>query len=71
MKCPNDQNEMEKGFISRSVWISESPFLGGGFLEMLTKIGVWPTKRKVNFVNAYRCPKCGKVDFYSELSKNF
>ncbi len=55
MKCPNDQAEMEKGFITQygQMWAKGKP-LGVKFAETLSLGG--------EYIYAYRCPKCEKVE---------
>lgn len=57
MNCPQCKTKMEEGRLQRAHWISgKKPKL---FLGV-----VHPT-RKVEYVVAWRCPKCGKVELYS------
>lgn len=68
MKCPYDQSEMEKGIANLDVsgslqWRSKGSLIGK--LESVGRNVV----TKINLANAiwaYRCPKCGKVDFTTE-----
>ncbi len=61
MKCPIDQTEMKKGMMDKDSqsWLPiANPMVG-----MVNKLfgGIGPS-----MANAYKCPKCGKV----ELSTN-
>ncbi len=61
MKCPNDQSEMERGFLSShgSRWVEKiNPIMVG-----LVQIGLG------DLVNAMKCPECGKVELYTETEK--
>ncbi len=49
---------MEKGMMDKSVWISGNPNIP---VRGMIKIGMWPIKRKVEFVTAWRCSACGEV----------
>ena len=56
MKCPIDESEMVLGFIDGGCWLSgDKPALAG-----LLGLG-----RKVVWVSAWKCPKCGKVELYA------
>lgn len=57
MKCPNDQTEMEKGLFDSAHWVSG---------EMSVLGGVAGLGRKTKFATTWRCPKCGKLEFYTE-----
>lgn len=59
MKCPNDQTEMEKGSLNThgSRWIKAG--MRSGFLNMVSAGGG-------DIVIAYKCPKCGKIELYSD-----
>ena len=59
MKCPIDQTEMEKGalFAQGQFWLNK--------LNVITK--VWPGLGINGLrVNAWKCPKCGKIELYVE-----
>ncbi|MBI2595209.1 hypothetical protein HYW46_00550 [Candidatus Daviesbacteria bacterium] len=57
MKCPNDQSEMEKGkLVDRLIQeVANMSWMGEG--DERTKI------------IALKCPKCGKVELYTETEK--
>lgn len=63
MKCPNDQMEMEKGGLTTNGngWIK--------FSESLYSKIVWTGFVFGNRVFAWKCPKCGKIELYSEEKK--
>ena len=52
MKCPNDQTEMEYGILR-------------GYLGVMWKEQKFLGKSKS--ITAWRCPKCGKIELYSEV----
>lgn len=58
MRCPNDQTEMEKGklFAHGNKWSTN---------ELLTVNLVLGGET----VYAWRCPKCGKIELYTEEKK--
>ncbi len=57
MKCPNDEAEMEEGYFVEAHWVSGvKPRLGG----------IMALGRTTKFVTAYRCEKCGKLEFYTQ-----
>lgn len=58
MKCPNDQTEMEEGFIDTGYWLS-------GKKPSLSK--VFAIGRKTIYAIAWRCSKCGKIELYTEM----
>lgn len=56
MKCPNDGSEMEKGALKTSmIWSLEN---------FITKLDKMITS---NYVYAYKCPKCGKIELKTEV----
>ncbi len=61
MKCPIDQTEMEKGYLTEGVWIQ-------GEQSVLTKPLPW-AKSYAKQVTAWKCPKCGKVELKIEENK--
>lgn len=62
MKCPNDQSEMEVGsFVyNGTVW---KPGAASGFFKP------WFGRSVNNFVNAWKCPKCGKIELKVEVKE--
>ncbi len=62
MKCPIDQTEMEKGFLSEGFWVSgDKPSLAS-----FTRIG---TGKQNIWIVAWKCPLCGKVELQAEEVK--
>ncbi len=59
MKCPVDQGEMEKGFISQGFWVSGETLAW----KKSVRIGLWPAKRKLEYLIAWKCSKCKIVQF--------
>jgi hypothetical protein len=63
MKCPNDQTEMEKGCLVLH---------GNGWRRYDTGIFSRIFLRGFTFgerVFAWKCPKCGKIELYTEEKK--
>jgi len=61
MKCPIDQEEMEKGTLSKynQTWTSKQSWAGAFSAfgkSMSPGYPLW----------AYRCPKCGKIELTTE-----
>lgn len=63
MKCPNDQTEMVKGSLYSHGWGWSQNYVGSRIPKLLFRL--MPGKDGA-FVNAYRCPKCGKIELYTE-----
>lgn len=66
MECKDCQVEMEKGVFDGSCWFSGDPQFGKNFLVKRFGWAVWPSKRVIKFVRAYRCPNCKKIELYTE-----
>lgn len=63
MKCPIDQTEMKEGVLFNSRWIEGGEPMGG------LNPGILFMGRKKYKAIAHRCPKCGKVELYTEPEK--
>lgn len=60
MKCPNDQTDMEKGYIAQSRWYEYNSN------KLFVKMGLLAGGK---IVIAWKCPKCGKIEIYTEDKK--
>lgn len=58
MKCPTCKVEMTEGMVEKSIWTE-------GLLGKINKATTWAMGLGKRVI-AYRCPKCGKVEFYTE-----
>lgn len=54
---------MERGMVDNNLWVSGTPF---GPLKKLAKISIWPQKRKIEVLTAWRCPQCRSIKLQSE-----
>jgi hypothetical protein len=61
IKCSNDGEFMEKGVVDKGLWV-EGDWVGL-FKAMTKPIG----NKKYGHILGWRCPKCGKVDLYTEI----
>ena len=61
MECPNDKTGMEKGLLSDygTSWSKDQGLIG--LQNKMPKLGIK--------ISAYRCPKCGKIELNTEISK--
>jgi len=69
MKCPIDQTEMEKV----SIWVGGSSSFGITALPLYIWIGdpkSGKEEERRKDLNAYKCPKCGKVELKVEEKTN-
>jgi hypothetical protein len=55
--CAECNQEMTKGFMANSLFIEGKPMSKRGM-----KLGIWPHQSQ--FVSAFACPSCKKVEFY-------
>ena len=62
MKCPIDQTEMEKGVADRGMWIKGEASKFYSFMA-----GTNNSTRIIMI--AYRCTKCGKIEFTTVVEK--
>ncbi len=63
MKCPNDSTEMEKGKTDRGMWVK-------GDVNLFQKAFVGkPMGINSIWLIVWRCPTCGKIEFYTEPNK--
>lgn len=84
MNCPNCNSQMDKGRYTDTQWFSgerkekvKKSLLGRVMgldsmnqlakLEYISEV-VTGQKPNVEYVAAYRCPKCGKLELYSDVS---
>lgn len=60
MKCPNDETQMEKGYLTANgrAWIKFTDSLRDKISELISTHQL--------FVWAWRCPNCKKIELTSE-----
>jgi hypothetical protein len=50
---------MEEGYIDRSIWISGKY---NPVIKIASSMAMWPLRRKTEYVIAWKCSKCNKIE---------
>lgn len=64
MKCSNDQSEMEEGLLTQGYWVK-----GNFEKQSFFKKPIVSMTTNSQYVTAWKCPICGKVELKVENKK--